>query len=281
MKGDASLEIFQEIVTLKKEGKEGVLVTVVQKEGSGPAEPGARMLIYADGRHLGTVGGGSIEQIALKEVNNVLRQKKSCLKSYSLTDEDHVVGLEHTGMMCGGTAMLFYEYIPPSKRLYIFGGGHVGRALAYHLRHSPWHVTVVDNRTDVIANIVGADQLLEGHFEEALSKEPVPEGSYFVVATHSHQMDYQVVLHILQSDVKPAYIGLIASKKKSETIVKKLMDTLGKPTVFEHLYTPVGLDLGGGTPDEIAVSIVAEIQALSHGKSDHKHLKKEWGMSEC
>ena len=141
--------IYEDLLQLQKSGGEAILVTIVEKEGSGPLPTGAKMLVYPDERTAGTIGGGALERIAIERSAELLRDRQSHLQRYSLLDHHRVTEEEATGMICGGKVTLFYEYISSGTHLYIFGGGHVGQALAYHLRNLPFYVTVIDDRPGV------------------------------------------------------------------------------------------------------------------------------------
>ncbi|MBN2432189.1 MAG: XdhC family protein [Acidobacteria bacterium] len=273
MSGDPNLDIFRRIVDLKESGQAGVLATVIQAEGSTPARPGIKMLVHADGRRWGTVGGGAIEQMALQEIREILANRASILRKYSLGEESPADDARPTGMWCGGSAAIFFEYIPPALPAVLFGGGHVGRALVTHLRNSDWHLTVVDTRPEIARGVEGADRVLTVNHAEFLTAENVPPGSFVVIATHSHQLDLQIAETLLAAGLEPAYIGMIASRRKARTILDHLLAKFPGHAMLERLYTPIGLDIGGPAPDEIAVSIVAEMQALRYGKRGNRHLR--------
>jgi xanthine dehydrogenase accessory factor len=268
------VDIYVHLSQLMEKGQEGILVTVVEKEGSGPLPPGAKMLFYADGRTAGTVGGGTLEQIAIAKSAELIREKQSLLQRYALVDHNHVAEEdESTGMVCGGNVTLFYEYVTSGPHLYLFGGGHVGQALVYHLRDLPYHVTVIDERPGVEETMGDVARVLIRDYEKALENEAVPMDSFFVVATPSHKADYLVLKTIFTSHWKPRYVGLLSSRTKAAKFVRDLDADLGSDADFSALYTPVGLDIGGSSAHEIALAVLAEIQALRYGRSDVRHLK--------
>ena len=284
---DSFIEIYKRLSELKEQGIEAVLATVVEKEGSTPAVPGAKLLITTDGMKSGTVGGGALEMAVIKDAQTVMHDGKSMLKKYNLSDDGKIVDAEATGMICGGKVAIFFEYIAPANRIYIFGAGHVGKAILYHLKNSDFHITVIDNRPEIAEKIIGANNFVISPYEEVFADETtvsdspktlgnVPEGGFFLITTHTHELDYVVLKGIYESNWKPAYIGMLASKRKVETILKKLHEELDEKPDLSILYTPVGLDIGGNSPDEIAISIISQIQAIRYGKTGQKHLKKEW-----
>ncbi len=265
--------IYEELLELQKSGGESVLVTVVEKEGSGPLPPGAKMLVHRDGRTTGTVGGGELERLATARAGDLLRARQSHLQRYALLDHHQVAEEEEaTGMVCGGKVTLFYEYISSGPHLYIFGGGHIGHALAYHLRTLPYYVTIIDDRPGIERSLPAVARVLIADYETALDGKHVPKGSFFVIATPAHAADYLVLRRLIAGDWKPRYVGLLSSHTKATTFIRKLRQELGEKIDFSVLYTPVGLDLGGSSADEIAISVIAEIQAVRYGRLGHRHL---------
>ncbi|HLP62797.1 MAG TPA: XdhC family protein [Candidatus Deferrimicrobium sp.] len=266
-------DIYEEILQLKQKGKEGVLVTVVAKEGHGPAGMSAKMLVLADGRREGTVGGGALEYAAVKKAAQCLREKSSYLNKYALSPDNDIINGEQTGMICGGSVTLFYEYIGSGARLYIFGAGHIGKALLYHLKNLNYYTTLIDSREGMVETVEGAQCSMTVNYETALKDEEIPAESFFIIAAHSHTQDYVILKRIYEARWNPKYIGLMASANKGELMIQQLTKELGPGVDLNILYTPVGLDIGGGNPDEIAISIISELQAVRCNKNGHKHLR--------
>lgn len=265
-------EIYECILELRKKGEEAMLVTVVEKEGPTPAPPGAKMLVQADGATSGTVGGGALERLAVAKALELLERQSSALVRYALWGEDQVGEGEATGMICGGKVALFFEYLGYTARAYLFGAGHVGQAVARYLKGLRWFVTVIDERQG-LANVSGANRIIVADYASALTNESLPAGGFYVIATPSHDSDYLVLKRILSSTWRPRYVGLVASRRKAAEFYERLSADLGENLDLGLLYTPVGLDLGGRSPDEVALSIVAEMQALRYGKMGHKHMR--------
>lgn len=266
-------DVYEEILRIKQEGKDGVLVTVVAKDGHGPAAVGTKLLAMADGRKVGTVGGGALEYAALSKASQVLNDKRDRLKKYSLSPDNDLLDGEQTGMLCGGSVTLFYEYIGSGVRLYIFGAGHIGQAIVRHISQLNYYITIIDNREGMADIVTAAQRRITANYKSVIKDEQIPGDSFFLIATHSHSLDYQILKRLYEEDLDPKYIGLIASRRKTPTLLERLREDLGAGINLDVLYSPIGLDIGGRSPDEIAISIIAELQAVRYNKKDHKHMK--------
>ena len=273
-------DIIEEVLKLKREGLSGILITAVHIEGSAPTSVGAKLLLSSSGKMWGTIGGGGLEHEALKRAREALGERKSFLQKYSLGEGGKILDAERLGMICGGNITLFFEYIGSADQIFLYGGGHIGQALIYHLRSGSFVPTLIETREPVLRKSQEQWENVEGilmdDFSRLAGTLKVPKGSYMVVATHSHELDYKVLKGIYESQWEPAYIGVVASKKKAETMVRRLREEMGTELDFRSLYMPVGLDLGGQSPDEIALSILSEIQALRNQRDGHKHLRRSW-----
>ena len=260
--------IYDELLNLHRGKGAGVLVTVVKTIGSGPVDSGTKMLVYPDNSIIGTVGGGSIEQLAIEKALKILTTHKNCLEEYSMDESESGTA---TGMLCGGTATLFFEYFAPRNHLYIFGAGHIGKALVYHLKNLDYFITVIDDRKNVLDEIDGADRKVPGKFESVLSDSEVAENAWFIIATYQHKYDGLVLNRIFKSGWNPQYVGMVASRRKQKVLLNELKAEVPDADTSK-CFIPVGLDIGGGSPDEIALSIIAEIQKVRFGKSG-RHLR--------
>ena len=272
------MDIYEELVKLKTSGGEGVLVTVVEKEGHGPATSGFKMLVLKDGTRTGTVGGGALEFSAVKHAAEILETKTNRLIHYLLSRDNEIIDekLEKTGMLCGGKASLFFEYMGSGLKLYIFGAGHIGQALAYHFNGLNYYITLIDCREGMVNTIPNVQARITHEYHNVFNEITVPPHSYFIIAAHTHELDYVILKHIYESNLEPSYIGMVASKRKAPAMVEQLKSELGNNIDLTKLYSPVGLDVGGATPHEIAISIIAELQAIQYGKNENKHLRKEF-----
>ena len=275
------MDIFKLINEYKQKNISLMAVTAVKKEGAGPVEVGKKMIVLADGKSIGTVGGGAIEYYAQKKAIELLKDKSSLLETYVL-DEGKVIPEGRTlPMVCGGIVSLFYEYIGPKATIYIFGAGHVGQALVNVLKTMNYHVTVIDERKEVIEKFVNADILVNEPFTHFIEKDVLKDGDYIIVCTPSHKYDYHVINKILEKKIKPKYLGMLCSPDKIKAYLKSTYETFGKDIDLSFFYSPIGLDTGGMTPEEIAISISAEILVISNGKKGHSHMREILNGKDC
>lgn len=273
-------DIYAAIVELQRRGRRAVLVTVVDTQGHAPAEVQGKMLVDAGGRLAGTVGGGGLEQMAIAHAQAALADQRPCLQVFHLDTRERDHGT-CTGMICGGQVTLFFELISAGTPAYLFGAGHVGRALAAYLGPLGFAVTFIDCRTEQLGDLP-APHLLAGPDYATLPALPDLAESYVVIATHSHVGDEQVLVQLLAGGVRPAYLGVVASRRKREQMLAAVRERLAastEPTAatagqdLGWIHVPVGLHLGGNSPAAVALSIAAEIQACRHGIAGHLHMQ--------
>lgn len=269
--------IYSIIADLRNQGKDLVIVTVTEKEGMGPADVGKKMVVSEDNEAFGTVGGGAIEFYAREKCKEVIKQRKSFSEKYLLCDREvHVDNKEvQLPMACGGRATLFYEFVGPKQHVYIFGAGHCGAALARVLKPLGFYTTVIDEREVVINQLDdSADKKVISGFVDYINKYGLKDNSYIVVCTPSHTNDYHVLNAILEKKIKPAYFGMLCSKKKIADYLERAYETFGKDIDLFNFYSPIGLNIGGNSPEEIAISISAEMLSVYYGKSElNAHLR--------
>jgi xanthine dehydrogenase accessory factor len=248
-------DIYQEIVRVKAEGEEVALVTVVSASGSTPREEGAKMLVKADGSILGTIGGGSLEAQVIEEAVKVIKQGKPKRLHMSLTAKE----AEEAGMICGGELEVFIEPILTPPTLYIFGGGHISLSLAKISRLLGFKIAVIDDRAEFASTdrFPEVDILLAEEFSKSFPRLKIDKSSYIVIVTRGHQHDELVLEWAVGTPAK--YIGMIGSKTKNETIFSHLLAKGISKERLDRVHTPIGLAIEAQTPEEIAVSILAEI----------------------
>ena len=263
-------DIYQKLNELRQQGKDVVLVTVTEKEGMGPADVGKKMLVAEGNTAFGTVGGGAIEYYAREKCKEILKLRESFTEKYILNDKDIKVddGSVILPMACGGKVTLFYEFLGPKQYVYIFGAGHCGAALAKLLKPLGFFTTIIDDRADVIANLDdSADVKVTEGFAEYIEKYGIPDDRYIVVSTPSHIHDFDVLNKIFELKIKPKYFGMLCSKKKIADYLKKAYEIHGKDINLSNFYSPIGLQTGGDSPEEVAISIASEILSVFYGKS--------------
>ena len=263
------IDIYQKLSELRNQGRDAIVVTVTEKEGMGPADVGKKMLVTEGNIAFGTVGGGAIEHYARERCKEILISRESFSEKYILNDKDIKIddGSVVLPMACGGKVTLFYEFLGPKQYVYIFGGGHCGAALAKLLKPLGFFTTIIDNRKDVIDALDdSANHKVNEEFVDFISKENIPDNRYIVVSTPSHTYDFDVLDKILELNIKPKYFGMLCSKKKIGDYLKKAYEKYGKNIDLNNFYSPIGLQTGGDSPEEVAISIAAEILSVYYKK---------------
>jgi xanthine dehydrogenase accessory factor len=252
------MDIYEEIVKLRQEGRRCAVATIVNVRGSTPSFKTAKMLVRDDGSIVGTIGGGCVEADVWRAAREVMESEKPRTLSFDLNQDPKY----DTGLVCGGTLDIFVEPILPAALLYIFGAGHVAINLYKIARNSGFEVVVVDDR-EAYANRERFPEAREVHaedFEMAVSQIVPSESSFIVIATRGHRDDMRVLRWAVQTRAK--YVGMIGSRRKTITIFKELQQEGIPAHLFNRVHAPVGLDIGAVTPEEIAVAITAELIAI-------------------
>jgi xanthine dehydrogenase accessory factor len=245
-------------------GETVALVTVVRAQGSTPQRVGAKMLVYADGRTVGTIGGGCYESEAFWKARDAITSGKHALVRFDLNDD--IAG--ESGLICGGQMDVFIEPLAASPHLYIAGGGHVSLQLARAAAEVGFRIHVVDDR-EKYANaerFPEADEIAVDSIPEWLERVQFAQPAYVAIVTRGHQHDLAALRAVATRDLR--YVGLIGSRAKVTRIYDALREEGLPAEALRRVHAPIGLDLGAVTPAEIAVSIVAELVAIRHGKLD-------------
>lgn len=244
-------EVIQALANAIAVQEPAVLVTVMAVEGASPAKAGAQLMLRADGARLGTVGGGNLEAAILADAHEVLEHGEPRMARYSLTTE----GPEAVDALCGGEIQVFLQPYQPPPQLVIVGGGHIGRPLQALGSEVGFEVIVVD---------VQPGQADAG----AVGELTLREDAYVVLITTDYAADEVALREALATPAR--YIGMIGSRAKCHTILEKLRDDGYQETQLARVYAPIGLNLGGPTPAEIALAILAEIVAVRRGIATHE-----------
>jgi len=245
-------------------------VTIVRATGSTPQRTGAKMLVFADGRTVGTIGGGCYENDALGKAREAIATGKPSLVKYDLNDDF----VQESGLICGGQMEVYIDPIAPAPALYVIGAGHVGWHLGCIAADAGFRLHVVDDR-EKFANAerfpgatIEVDDLAAW-----LQRAELPPSAYVVVVTRGHTHDFEAVRALATRDLR--YLGLIGSRAKVARIFEAL-EAEGMPlAALARVHAPIGLDIGAITPAEIAISILAELIAIRHGK-DVSSVSMKW-----
>jgi xanthine dehydrogenase accessory factor len=252
-----TVDIYEEVVRLRRAGRRGAVATIVNVRGSIPSFKTAKMLVRDDGSIAGTIGGGCVEAEVWQAAREVMESEKPRTLTFDLNQDPKY----DTGLVCGGTLEIFIEPVLPPAELYIFGAGHVAASLYKVSRIAGFDITVVDDR-EVYASrerFPEAQEVIAEDFDKAIGRLQPSESSYIVIVTRGHRDDMRVLRWAVQTPAR--YIGMIGSKRKTITIFKELQKEGLAPELFDRVHAPVGLDIGAITPEEIAVAITAELIA--------------------
>ncbi len=252
------MDIYEEIVKLRQEGRRGAIATIVNVRGSIPSFKTAKMLVRDDGSIAGTIGGGCVEADVWQAACEVMESEKPRTLTFDLNQDPKY----DTGLVCGGTLDIFIEPVLPPALLYIFGAGHVAANLYKVAQNTGFDVVIVDDRV-AYANrerFPDAKEIIAEDFDQAMAKLTPVEASYIVIVTRGHRDDMRVLRWAVQTPAR--YIGMIGSKRKTIAIFRELTKEGLSPKLFERVHAPVGLDIGAITPEEIAVAITAELISI-------------------
>jgi xanthine dehydrogenase accessory factor len=268
-------EVFAAVADALERGEAAALVTIVATHGSTPQRVGAKMLVYADGRIVGTIGGGCYENDAFWKAREAITHRRPQLLHYELSDDF----AQETGLICGGQMDVYIEPIEPSPELYIIGAGHVGLHLARLAHEVGFRVTVIDDR-EKFANaerFPTAENVVVDDIPSWIAAAHLPAHAYAVIVTRGHTNDLEALRALAPHELR--YLGLIGSRAKVARIFDALKTDHMPDEHLQRVHAPIGLDIGAVTPQEIAVSILAELIAVKHGKfaaRDAAELSMKW-----
>jgi xanthine dehydrogenase accessory factor len=255
-------EVFAALAEALQRGEEVALVTITSSTGSTPQRVGAKMLVFADGRTVGTIGGGCYENDAFWKAREAIKARKPQNVKYELTDDF----AEESGLICGGQMEVFIEPVEPAPDVYVFGAGHVGYFLARMAHEVGFRVHVIDDREKFASAErfpQGVDVIVDD-IPGWLSNNTLPPTAYAVIVTRGHRHDLDALRALAARGVR--YLGLIGSRAKVKRVFDALLEEGTNPEALRPVHAPIGLDIGAITPQEIAVSILAELIAVKHGK---------------
>lgn len=267
----SSMDLYDELVRLRREGQKCAIATIVQVNGSIPSYESAKMLVREDGSMLGTVGGGCVEAEVWSAAREVIETEKPRHLNFSLSQD----AAYDEGLICGGQLNIFVEPILPQPRAFIFGGGHVSKSISKVANIAGFATTVIDNR-EAFANaerFPEAEATFAAEYEDVFPRLSINSTSYLVIVTRGHRDDMRVLRWAVQTPAK--YIAMIGSKRKTISVVHELEKEGFSRDTFERVSAPMGLEIGAETPEEIAVSVVAEMIAVRRSPdTDWRKLSK-------
>lgn len=254
--------VYREVEEALQRGEAVALVTILEAKGSTPQKAGAKMVVSRDGRLRGTVGGGCVEAEILWRARQAIENRKSEILSYDYNADE-----EENGLICGGNVTVFIEPVLPAPRVFMVGAGHVAQPLSKVAKLAGFEVIVLDDRIKYAnrERFPEADVVEAGPIPELAAKFNYGDNAYVVIVTRGHTSDEEALRTFIQYET--AYLGLIGSVAKIEKIFARL-ERDGVPRErLEQVHSPIGLDLGGSSPGEIAVSIVAELVAVRYQRT--------------
>ena len=262
------MDLFEEIVRMRRAGVRGALATIVHTSGSIPSYESSRMLVREDGSTAGTIGGGCVEADVWAAAKEVMEKETPRKMVFHLNNE----ATYDNGLICGGSVEIFVEPILPQPVVYLFGGGHISTAVAKAAQAAGFGVGVVDDR-EAFANAQRFPMAQEifTSYDEAFEKLKPNGSSYVVIVTRGHKEDMRVLAWAVRTPAR--YVGMIGSKRKVLSVYEALEKEGYRREEFERVYAPMGLEIGALSPEEIALSIVAELVAVRRNAGGAAHKK--------
>lgn len=255
------MDVFAEIAKLRKEGRKAALATIIQVQGSIPSYESSKILVRDDGSIVGTVGGGCVEAEVWSVAQDVMREEKPRRLHFNLNSQPEY----DNGLICGGSLDIFIEPILAAPTLFLFGGGHVSLGISKVASLAGFEIVVIDDREAFASKqrFPEASQTYAGPWEEIFPKLKINEFSFLALVTRGHKGDLTCLRWALTTPAR--YVGMIGSKRKFIEVAK-ILEGEGVPAEqIERVRSPIGLDIGALTPEEIGVAVVAELIAVRRG----------------
>ncbi len=249
------MDVFEELVEIRRRGQKAALCTIVEVEGSIPSFQSAKMLIREDGSMVGTIGGGCTEAEVWNAAREVMETEKPRMLSFRLNQE----AAYDNGLICGGQLNVYVEPVLPIPTAYIFGGGHISKSLSKVASLAGFRTAVIDDR-EAYANAERFPEAFEVHaddYENVFPKLHVSSATYLIIVTRGHKDDMRVLRWAAATEAR--YVAMIGSKRKTIEVAKQLIREGVPADQLERVHAPMGFDIGAVTPEEIAVSVVAEM----------------------
>ncbi len=259
--------IIQHLADIEQSGQLAALCTIIESSGSTPRHTGSKMLVFEDGKIEGTIGGGELENRVIQEALQAIKEEKTKKLNYKMADPT-----QGDPGVCGGQVEIFVEPILPPKKIIVIGAGHVGKAVAHLAKWLGYMVIISDDRPEYCtpAFVPDADEYIICSLADLVKETHINPQTALILTTRNIQVDIEGLPSLITSTA--GYIGVIGSKKRWATTTKKLIEKGIKPEALENIHSPMGLELKAETPEEIALSIMAEILLLKT-KSSGKPMK--------
>ncbi|HEX5175820.1 MAG TPA: XdhC/CoxI family protein [Chthoniobacteraceae bacterium] len=266
--------VLEALLQARRAGLRCALVTVAATTGSVPREPGAKMLVCADGRTIGTIGGGKFEALVVEACGSVMQARAPVLKTYPL----HEGSDGSFGAICGGEVTILIEPFASEHSLHLVGAGHCARAVAELARACGWRVTVMDDREDLLATFPADEVVSDRSAAEFISEHAWLPHEALVLVSRNYQIDRDALRAALRHP-EIAYLGMIGSRRKVRRVFDELRAEKVSADSLASVYAPIGLDIGADSPAEIAVAIIAEaMQVLRHHAGGHLRANASPGL---
>jgi xanthine dehydrogenase accessory factor len=252
--------IFSQVADLEMSGNAGAICMVISSKGSTPRRAGAKMIVYHDGSITGTVGGGELENRVRHAALEAIKNGRPVTLSYTMADTKR-----GDPGICGGQVEVYVEPILPAPTVVVIGGGHVGKAVSHLAKWLGYRVVVSDDRPEFCTRKANpdADLLLPILMKDIPKKLVITPFTHLVLTTRGVDVDADGLPALIESPA--AYIGVIGSRKRWATTVKKLLAAGISKTALQRIHSPIGLNINAETPEEIAVSILSEIILVQSG----------------
>lgn len=253
-------DVYNALAELKQKSASSALCTIIKTKGSTPRNEGSKMLVNEDGSIVGTIGGGEVEARIIQEALNAIKTGKSTIISYDLIDPE-----KGDPGICGGSMDVFVDPLGRPDLVVVVGGGHVGKAVVSLAKWLGFRVVLNDDRKEFCSPdlVPGADEYIHSTLAELPGKFQIPAQASIVLATRSFRVDINGLPELLA--IPTAYIGAISSKRRWKMTVEQLIESGVNKNSLSKIHAPIGLDIGAQTPEEIALSILAEIISIKSG----------------
>jgi xanthine dehydrogenase accessory factor len=259
------MDVFEELVRLRNLGQKCALATIVQVRGSIPSYESAKLLVREDGSMAGTIGGGCVEAEVWNAAREVIETEKPKHLTFNLGQD----AAYDNGLICGGQLDVFVEPVLPVPHAFIFGAGHISKSLSKVATLAGFATVVIDNR-ESFANLERFPEAAAVHaaeYEEVFPQLNINETSYLIIVTRGHRDDMRVLQLAIGTPAR--YIAMIGSKRKVLNVVRELENEGIPRASLERIFAPMGLEIGAISPEEISISVAAEMIAVRRGAASN------------